>query len=215
MNLAQFTFNPFSENTYVLYDETKECVIVDPGCSDSAEQKELVDFLESNGLNPVSLFNTHCHIDHVLGNKFISEKYNLPLASHKGEAQELAGSMIAARMYGIAYDPSPEISIFYEEGDVFKFGNTQMQVLFTPGHSSSSICLFHKESNQLIAGDVLFYGSIGRTDLPGGDHETLIRSIKEKLMIISDEVRVYPGHGPSTTIGFERENNPFINGHLG
>ncbi len=210
MNVARFTFNDFQENTYVLYDESKSCIIVDPGCNSSSEQKVLVDFIESNNLKPVHLVNTHCHIDHILGNAFIASKYKLKLTSHKGEQTELSAGPMVSNMYGISYDPSPDIEIFLDEGDTLSFGNISLDIYFTPGHSSSSIVFHHKDSKQLIAGDVLFQGSIGRTDLPGGNFETLINSIKSKLLVLDDNTIVYPGHGDKTTIGVEKNSNPYL-----
>lgn len=210
MDIAIFTFNPFSENTYILYDETKECIIIDPGCSNQEEEQTLADFIEANNLKPVKLVNTHCHIDHVLGNKFVSEKYNLPLTSHKGEAMVLAMQPQISSMYGIAYDPSPEITLFLEDGAELKFGNTTLNVLYTPGHSPASISFYNKKNRVVIGGDVLFQGSIGRTDLPGGDFDTLEKSIKQKFYVLPDDVTVFSGHGPSTTIGVEKRTNPFV-----
>lgn len=210
MQIAQFTFNPFQENTFVLYDTTKEAIIIDPGCSNLDEQDELVKFIEANELTPVKLINTHCHIDHVLGNNFIASRYKLPLTSHRGEQKNLDNQPMVSQMYGIPYTPSPSITEFLEEGDTLTFGHTILEILYAPGHSPAHICLFNKETKQLISGDVLFYESIGRTDLPGGDHQTLIDNITMKLMKLDDEVIVYPGHGPSTTIGHERVHNPFF-----
>ena len=210
MAVAIFTFNPFAENTYILYDDSKKCVIFDPGCSTPEEQNQLTDFIESNGLTPVKLINTHCHIDHVLGNKFVAEKYNLPLVSHEGEKSVLAMQPQVSSMYGIPYNPSPQITEFLNDGDQVTFGNTTLDVLFTPGHSPASISFYNKEEGIIIAGDVLFQGSIGRTDLPGGDFKTLEESIKQKFYVLPDEVVVYPGHGPSTTLGIEKKTNPFV-----
>jgi len=210
MNVATFVCSDWSENTYLLYDDTKACCIVDPGANSARERKVLVDYIETHQLTPVKLVNTHCHIDHVLGNKFISEKYNLPLVSHKGEQIVLDNMEAVAQMYGVQYEKSPDISEFLDEGDYLSFGNTKLEVYYTPGHSPASISFFHRESKQLIAGDVLFKGSIGRTDLPGGDFDTLIASIKTKLFPLGDDVVVYNGHGPSTTIGEERRTNPFL-----
>jgi len=210
MEVAVFVFSSWSENTYVLYDDSKECCIVDPGCNDASEQSALVSFIESNGLTPTKLVNTHCHIDHVLGNKFVSEKYGLDLIAHEGEQVVLDNMVQVAAMYGTPYEKSPDIKIFLNEGEYLSFGNTKLEVYFTPGHSPASISFFHRESKQLIAGDVLFKGSIGRTDLPGGNFDTLIASIKDKLYPLGDEVVVYNGHGPSTTIGEERRSNPFL-----
>lgn len=209
-NVATFTFNPFQENTYIVYDETKECIIFDPGCSNPSEKEELVDFIESNDLKPVRLINTHCHLDHVFGNKFIAEKYNLPLEIHKGEIPVLEWSDRSAAKYGVPFEKSPPASKFIEEGDIITFGNTKLETLLTPGHSPASLTFYCKADKFLIAGDVLFHSSIGRTDLPGGDYNTLIDSIKTKLLPLGDEVKVYPGHMQATTIGFEKANNPFL-----
>lgn len=210
MHIAIFTFNPFSENTYLLYDDTKQCVIVDPGCSNAAERQTLTDYINSTGLTPVVLFNTHCHIDHVLGNEYVSKKYNLPLTSHRGELEVLAMQPMVASMYGISYIPSPEITVFLDEGDQLTFGNTSLDVLYTPGHSPASISLYHTDTETLISGDVLFQESIGRTDLPGGDMDTLLSMIRTKFFILPDATKVYPGHGPQTTIGHEKAHNPFL-----
>ncbi|MGB4961243.1 MAG: MBL fold metallo-hydrolase [Saprospiraceae bacterium] len=210
MVVRSFTFNDFSENTYILYDETKECVIIDPGCSNMMEQDELAAFISSHQLTPTQLINTHCHIDHILGNDFVSRKYGLKLTAHKKEQPILDFGIQTASMYQIRYTPSPQISIFIDEGDLVTFGNTSLKVLFTPGHSPASISLYESSSKVLIAGDVLFKGSIGRTDLPGGNMETLTRVIKSKFFTLPDEVIVYSGHGDPTTIGVEKRTNPFF-----
>lgn len=210
MDIATFTFNPFSENTYVLYDETKDCIIVDPGCYTEEEQTQLTDFIAQHALVPVHLVNTHCHIDHVLGNKFVSDRYGLFLTSHAGEQVVLDAQPTVSQMYGISYLRSPDIKVFLAQDDILTFGNTSLKVLFTPGHSPASISLYNHESMQLIAGDVLFDGSIGRTDLPGGDFKTLIDSITTQLLKLDDKVVVYSGHGEITTIGKERRSNPFL-----
>ena len=210
MEVAVFTFNEFSENTYLLYDATKSCIIVDPGCNTREEQQLFVDFIETNGLKPVKLVNTHCHIDHVLGNRFVLEKYGLELHAHRQEIPVLAAADISSKIYQINYDPSPEIASFLEQGTFIEFGETKLEILFTPGHSPGSVSFYHKETKQLIGGDVLFQGSIGRTDLPGGDFDTLIASIKNQLFPLGEDVVVYSGHGPSTTIGSEQKLNPFL-----
>ncbi len=210
--VASFAFNPFQENTFVVYDETKECVIFDPGCNDQNEEETLANFIKENGLKPVRLINTHCHLDHVFGNKFVSEKYDLPLEIHEDEVPMLAAMPQICRMYGM---PVPEDTLnagkFIADGDIIRFGNTELLSIFTPGHSPGELCFYCKKDKYLIAGDVLFHGSIGRTDLPGGDHGTLLESIKTRLFPLDDDVKVYPGHGPATSIGFERKNNPFLN----
>lgn len=210
MHAQVFTFNDFSENTYVLWDDTKSCLIIDPGCNNSTERRQLESFISDNQLQPSGLINTHCHIDHVLGNDYISEKYTLPLQAHKGEKPVLGACEMVAKMYGIPYTPSPDIEVFLEEGTVVSFGDTQLDILFTPGHSPASVSLYNSKSNILIAGDVLFQMSIGRTDLPGGNFDILENSIRKKLYTLPDHTRVLPGHGPETTIGFEKKNNPFV-----
>lgn len=210
-NVVKLTFNAFEENTYLVYDATGECAVFDPGCSTGAEKAELQRAIEQYGLRPVRLINTHCHIDHVLGNAFVSETYGLPLEIHRGELPVLAIVEKVAEMYGIPYpDPSPQPGRFIEPGELITFGDTTLKALFTPGHSPASVSFYCEASSFVIAGDVLFYGSIGRTDLPGGDFDTLARSIRQELFTLNEEVRVYPGHGPSTTIGFEKKHNPFV-----
>ncbi|MBT8189831.1 MAG: MBL fold metallo-hydrolase [Bacteroidia bacterium] len=210
MYIKTFTFNDFQENTFILYDDTKECIIVDPGCNAPTERNALIRFIEENELKPVRLVNTHCHIDHVLGNAFVAKTYDLKLESHQGEKIVLDNMVMMANMYGIPYDRSPDIEVFPDEGQELTFGKTRLKILYTPGHSPASISFFHEASKQLIAGDVLFQRSIGRTDLPGGDFNTLINSIKSKYYPLGDDVVVYPGHGPTTTVGEERRMNPFL-----
>ena len=211
VNVVSFTFNAFQENTWIVIDrESQECVIFDPGCSDRHEQETLKAFVEENAVHPVRLINTHCHIDHVLGNRFVAETWGLSLEIHKGEIPVLASCEMVAGMYSIPYDPSPEPGGFIEAGQELSVGDTVFRALLTPGHSPASLSFFFPDDKAVIAGDVLFHGSIGRTDLPGGDYDTLIRSIREQLYPLGDEVRVYPGHGSSTTIGYERLTNPFV-----
>lgn len=205
-----FTFGPFQENTYILSDETRECIIIDPGCYNDAERAELSGFISANGLKPVKLLNTHCHIDHVFGNKFIAEKYKLGLEIHEKDLPVLHSLMTVAQLYQLNAEASPEPAKFIDEGDVISFGNSKLEILFCPGHAPGHIVFFNKDQKIVIGGDVLFYGSIGRTDLPGGDHQTLIASIKNKLFPLGDDFTVYSGHGQETNIGFEKRNNPFL-----
>lgn len=208
--IHSFTFNPFAENTYLLTNQQKECIIIDPGVSSPSEQKMFKAFLSDNGFKPNRLILTHCHIDHILGNGFVFEEYGLAPWLHRGEQSYLDNLQTMANMYGIRADPSPEPAGYLEEGDFIEFGGSTLKVLLTPGHSPASICLYCSDENWLIAGDVLFDGSIGRTDLPGGDYDTLISSIEEQLLPLPDETTVYPGHGPHTSIGKERKTNPFL-----
>lgn len=210
ITVKKFTFNPFQENSYILYDESKKCVVFDPGMYDEAERHQLVDFIKNNGLEVEKLVNTHCHIDHILGNQFVSENYSVELEAHKLEEIVLEHGIVSANMYGINYAPSPKIKIFLSENEDFSFGNSTLQMFFCPGHSPGSLCFYSKEDNFIIAGDVLFFQSIGRTDLPGGDYDTLINSIKTNLWSLPDETKVYNGHGQETFIGYEKENNPFL-----
>ena len=210
LKINKFTFNPFGENTYVLSDDSNECVIVDPGCYSEEEKRTLSDFITSNSLRPVKILLTHAHIDHVLGNNYLTGKYGIPIVMNQIEEKLLNDAPIYGQMWGIEMEPSPSPSTFIREGDIFEFGESKLEVFFTPGHSPGSLCFLHHESRQLIAGDVLFLESIGRTDLPGGDFEVLTKSIREKLYTLNPEIIVYPGHGPSTTIGHEKKNNPFV-----
>lgn len=211
MNIKKFTFNPFQENTYVLWDKTKECIIVDPGCYNQNERKELVDFISSNQLIPKKLINTHCHIDHILGNKFISDYFKIDLYAHKNELDILNMSKEIAETYGlIDYQESPKVKFFITEDETISFGKVSLDVLFTPGHSPGHISLLNREEKIIISGDVIFQGSIGRTDLPGGDFNVLIKSIKDKILCLHDETIIYSGHGQNTTIGKEKTSNPFI-----
>ncbi len=211
-----FTFSPFAENTYIIYDDTKECVIIDPGCYTEEERAGLSKFIADKQLKPVRLLNTHCHIDHVFGNRYVSSTYNLGLEIHRGEIPVLESMPVVAQMYGIPnIQQSPDPTGFLEEGDIVKFGNTELSIFFSPGHSPASICFYSKKDGFVIGGDVLFQGSIGRTDLPGGDYPTLMKNIKEKFMTLPPETIVYSGHGPSTTIGQERRMNPFVIEYMG
>ena len=208
-----FTFNDFSENSYLIYDDTKECIIIDPGNNNASEDKTLSDFIEANDLKPVRLLNTHCHLDHVFGNKYVADKYQLGLEIHKGEIPVLESTPQVCAMYGIPYlNPSPAPSAFLQEGTNVTFGDTKLSIHLTPGHSPASVSFYNAEDGYIIGGDVLFKGSIGRTDLPGGNFDTLIESIKTSFLSLPDETLVYSGHGPKTTVGEERAGNPFING---
>lgn len=213
IQIHSLTFNPFQENTYILYDGTKECIIIDPGCLEDVEKAELVEFIVHEGLKPVSLINTHCHIDHILGNAFVARHFGLELAMHKEDLKILNNGEHFASMWGLdGFEKSPEPTIFLEDGDAVKFGDSLLEVRFTPGHAPGHFVLVSHDDHFVIGGDVLFRESIGRTDLPGADHETLLESIRQKLYTLPDDFEVHPGHGPSTTIGHEKANNPFVKG---
>jgi hydroxyacylglutathione hydrolase len=208
--IKQFTFNPFQENTYIISDENNDCFIIDPGCSNQQENAVLVNYISENNLKPTLLLNTHCHIDHVMGNKFIADTYNLKLHAHEQEVAVLERADAISQMYGVPYITSPNIDVFLDESNTILCGNIAFEIIHAPGHSPGSICFYNKNERYLIGGDVLFYNSIGRTDLPLGNHATLIESIKKKLFLLPDDVAVYSGHGQKTTIGFEKKTNPFL-----
>jgi len=205
------TFNPFMENTYILTDDTKECVIIDPGCNNDRERTELVQSIQSYDLKPVKLLNTHCHIDHFPGNKFVCDTYGLSPEFHEVELEVMYRALEYRAFFGVDCEPSPVPKHFLKEGDTITFGETSLQVIFTPGHSPGSLSFYSEKNKVLIAGDVLFQGSVGRYDIPGADGKVLFQTITEKIMTLPDDVRVYAGHGPSTTIGQERQHNPFLN----
>lgn len=208
--IAIFCFNPFQENTYIISHSNKDCWIIDPGCYTLQEQKRLTQYIEQNELQPVKLINTHCHLDHIYGNKFVATEYNLELGIHKKELDTLHHAEIGARMFGAKIPERQEPGYFIEENEILQLADVPFHVLFTPGHSPGSICFHNIMERYVIVGDVLFMGSIGRTDLPGGDYDTLIKSIKTKLLVLDTSTEVYNGHGPSTTIGEEARNNPFL-----
>ncbi|MEQ7802430.1 MBL fold metallo-hydrolase [Pedobacter sp. ASV1-7] len=210
ISIKQFTFNPVRENTYILFDETAECVIIDPGMYDAEEQNAVVSFIKEKGLKPVLLLNTHCHYDHVFGNKFVYDQWGLKPQFHKGELYVLQAIPGYVPQMGLHYELSPEPEVFLAETGKVRFGNSELELIFAPGHSPAHLCFYAAADNFLIGGDVLFYGSIGRTDLPGGSYSQLINSIKNNLFILPDDCKVYPGHGQFTTIGFEKEHNPYL-----
>ncbi|MBK9104642.1 MAG: MBL fold metallo-hydrolase [Saprospiraceae bacterium] len=210
LSVHTLTFNPFQENTYIISAPSGECIIIDPGCFDQVERDELVQMISGLGLKPVRLINTHCHIDHILGNAFVAKTWGLGLEIHQGELPVLESGKMVSGMYGVPYDISPQPASFLNEGDDIILDGHIMKVLFTPGHSPASICFYNATDGWVIGGDVLFYESIGRTDLPGGDHQTLLRSIRTQLFVLPNETVVYPGHGPSTKIGYEKMFNPFM-----
>ncbi|MFC4873398.1 MBL fold metallo-hydrolase [Negadavirga shengliensis] len=210
LNIKSFTFNPFMENTYVLYDESKEAVIIDPGCYEKREKAMLFDFIKMEGLTPVKLLNTHCHIDHVLGNAFVKNTYDIPLWFHEDESQILKAVPAYAPNYGFPQYQESKADHYIREGEWINFGQSRLLSILVPGHSPGHLVFYHEPTLECIGGDTLFQGSIGRTDLPGGDHDTLLDAIKTKLFFLPDEVTVYPGHGPATQIGEEKTNNPFV-----
>lgn len=212
VQVKTLTFNPFQVNTYILSDDTGECVIIDPACYEPQEEETLAGFVEKEGLKPVALLYTHCHIDHILGNNFAVRQFGLKPLTHKDSLPFLTNGRSQGKVFGFEVDDQILPKEYLEDGQEIAFGNQKLKALHTPGHAAGSLCFYHQDSGIVIAGDVLFHQSIGRTDLPTGDFELLIKSIEEKLLTLPDEVKVFPGHGPSTTIGEERRHNPFLNG---
>ncbi|MDW3650071.1 MAG: MBL fold metallo-hydrolase [Bacteroidia bacterium] len=210
MEIKQFTFNPYQENTYVISDQNGNCAIIDPGCYTQEEQAQLRDYITSSGLKPVYLLNTHGHIDHMLGNDFVKKTFDIPFLTHEKVIGELAAVPGYATMMGLSAMPSPDPDQLVDEGEVIKVGDLELEVYFTPGHSPGHISFYHRESKNLFSGDVLFQGSIGRVDLPGGSMEVLMESIFKKVVPLGDDVVVWPGHGPETSIGVEKQTNYFM-----
>ncbi len=210
ITIKTFVFNPFQENTYLLYDETSEAVIIDPGCSAKSEEEQLSAFVEANNLTLKHLLNTHSHIDHILGNRFVSEQYNLPVQSHKEDEFLITRAKEQAVLFGMQIDEPPMPGNYLDENDTIKFGNSELKIVHAPGHSPGSLVFYNENERFMIVGDVLFNQSIGRTDLPGGNLDTLLKSIFTKLFPLGDDMKVYSGHGATTTIGQERISNPFF-----
>jgi len=210
IKIKKFAFNAFQVNTVLLYDETKECIIIDAACYEDNERKELVEFIKNHELKLVKQVNTHCHVDHILGCNFVNEYFNAGLEIHKEGLKFLKNAVQHGMSFGFSLEEPITPSNFLSDGDIIKFGNSSLEVLYTPGHADGSICLLCEDQDFVIVGDVLFNGSIGRTDLPTGDFEILKQSIHEKLFVLDEDVVVIPGHGPDTSIGFERKNNPFV-----
>ncbi len=211
IQIKKFTFNPIGVNAIVLWDETLDCVIIDPACSSEPEEQKLKQFIVSNGLNPVRLLNTHGHFDHLLGNGFVGREWGLKAEIHHEDNFLVANAQSTAIVFGMQIPQPPVAGAFLEEGEVVRFGNSSLDVIHVPGHSPGSVAFYSKDDNLLIAGDILFYGSIGRTDLPRGNHQQLINGIKNKLLVLPEETVVYCGHGPETTIGDEKWSNPYLN----
>jgi glyoxylase-like metal-dependent hydrolase (beta-lactamase superfamily II) len=211
IKIEKFVVNPLGENSFIVSDETGECIFIDPGFYFSEEHDEIKAYVAENNLKPVKITNTHCHFDHIMGVEFVRKEYTVPLCAHRDDAFWIGNAVEQAKRFGFNMNPVQPINEFLVENETIKFGNTELVVIHVPGHSPGHVVFYNKEAEVLIAGDVLFYGSIGRTDLPGGNYEQLITNIKTKLFVLPDSTKVYCGHGPETTIGFEKSSNPFLN----
>ncbi|CVI68406.1 putative metallo-hydrolase [Alistipes sp. CHKCI003] len=210
MKTACLTFNPIQENTYVVWDDTLECVVVDAGNSTERENAALRNFIEQHGLKPVAAVNTHGHFDHVLGVEWLRRTYGIPFALSSKDRFLLDGAETGSTVYGVKVGAMPSVDLDLDEEPEIRFGRTSLQVIPTPGHTPGHVSLYEPESKTLFTGDTLFRESIGRTDLPGGDYSWIMRSILDRIVPLGEEVRICPGHGPESTIGHELLYNPFI-----
>jgi len=210
LTVQRFTFNPIQENTYVVYNEKGDCCIIDPGCYFASEEQALQNFVNERKLRPILLLNTHCHLDHIFGNRFVQLTWNLKLHLHRREEPLLQFGPQSGERWQLPFVNYDGELVFIDEGDELSLGDEVLSILFTPGHSPGHLSFYSEPHKFLISGDVLFQGSVGRTDLPGGDFNVLEESIKTKLYTLPADVVVYPGHGESTTIGDEMKSNPFV-----
>ena len=210
ITIQDFCFSAFQENTYVLYNELKEAIIIDPGCYTRIEEKILSDFIRKENLKPTLLLNTHCHLDHVFGNNYVSETYGLTAHIHPNEQIVLDRLPEAAAKWGAPTETYKGPIQYIQEGEIIPLGNDAFKVLLTPGHSPGSVCFYHVEQDFMIGGDLIFKDGVGRTDLPGANPQDLIKSIREQIFPLPDSLTIYSGHGPVTTWGREKEHNPYI-----
>lgn len=209
-HLNRLVFNSFGVNTYILSDDTGKCLIVDPACQYHGEETELLGFITGNHLTPVGMVNTHYHVDHIVGNTLVCNTFKLSPRCHRSSKMFWETAAEFGSVFGIKVENLIIPTDFIEEGDVIPFGESSVEVLYTPGHADGSVCLVNHAERYVISGDLLFRDSIGRTDLPTGNFDTLYRNITTKLFSLPDDYTVYPGHGPETTIGYEKLNNPFL-----
>lgn len=210
MQIHKITFNDFGVNTYIISDDTRECIIIDAACYTPEEEQHLTNYISEHQLMPVKIVNTHSHMDHILGNPFAKKTYNIPLLAHAKGNSFIKTATASASVFGFHIKETVYPDDYLDEGNQVTFGNSSLDVFYTPGHADGSICLYSEKERFLISGDVLFRDSIGRTDLPTGDYDVLNEQIKTKIFTLPDETIVYPGHGPNTTVGEETMNNPFV-----
>jgi len=211
LNLKKFVFSPFAENTYVIWEEeSKEAVIIDPGCSNENEEEKLSVFISENKIKPKYLINTHCHLDHIFGNYFVKNTYGTEYYAPEEDLFLIDKSVEQAKAFMVDIKPSPKPDDFLYDGFVLQLNGINNEFLFTPGHTPGEFCIYFPDDKICLTGDVLFKQGIGRTDLWGGDYDTLMTSIKSRLLSLPDDVVIYPGHGESSTISYEKKNNPFL-----
>ena len=210
LHLNVFLFSPIRENTYLLYDGSGNCAVIDPGCYFQEEREALASFISGKGLKPVMLLNTHCHLDHVFGNRFVAETYGLPLHLHPLEQRMLELAPTSGLMWNLPFDNYDGELVFLEPGKSIRIGTDELEVIFIPGHSPGSVGFYSRSQGFIVSGDVLFREGVGRTDLPGGDLKVLSESIRQTLYTLPEETVVHSGHGPSTTIGWEKGHNPHV-----
>lgn len=211
LQVEKFTFNPFQENSYVLYSESGDAVIIDPGCYEREEELALSAFISEKQLNVLAILGTHAHIDHILGNDFAKRTYDAPYYLHQDDLEILQAGHIFANLYGFnGFKRSPDPDYYFTDGETVEFGSIQLKVMHTPGHAPGHVVFYNADNQLLINGDVLFRGSFGRVDLPGGNIEQLKHSICEVLFKLPDDTVVYSGHGPETFIGIEKKSNPIL-----
>jgi len=211
MKIYKLIFSPIEVNTYILAENSGDCAIIDCGCYDKEECEILENFIKDHHLNPVLLLNTHSHLDHVFGNRFILEKYGLRTFSSELDEINRKNAKQHAMLFGLTMDEPPEPEGFIIDNQSVTFGTTKLLTLHVPGHTSGSLAFYCENDGCVFTGDALFSGSIGRTDLPGGDYDTLIKSIKNRLFVLPPSTVVYPGHGNETTIEREMKTNPYFN----
>ena len=210
VTIKNFVFNAFQVNTYLLYDESLECIIIDAACYEENEKQQLRDYISGNKLKLIRNINTHCHIDHILGNLFIAEEFGIYPEYHEESVPFFLSARELASSFGYSIGKIPDPKSFIVSGDIIHYGKNSLEVMYTPGHAAGSVCLYDKNQGFVMTGDVLFKDTIGRTDLPTGNFNLLMKSIRENLLSLPDDTVVYAGHGPETTIGYEKLNNQFI-----
>ena len=210
LNVNYFTFNAFEQNTYIIANEKKQCWIIDPGMYQQDEKDALFKFIADKQLQPQAIINTHAHLDHIFGVQALMDKYNIPFSLHQQETEVLKMAAGSATLFGFDFRDIPKPTTYITPGQPMQLGDDILQVFHTPGHSPGSISFYYPAGNWVISGDVLFSGSIGRTDLPGGNFDTLIHSIRTTLFTLPPETTVLSGHGPATTVGEEKKHNPFL-----